>query len=138
MLIKNITLWKKVMSDQHDYILTSINESIQKLTSISTDLSKMLAVQENRIDNQEKFTENLMSSIKYDIEVVHGRIDKVKNDLKESHSEVINQIEETRKENKEQHNMMSARLSRLEKWILLVSGGGIVIGYLISLAIRLV
>jgi hypothetical protein len=113
-------------------IIEKLDASITKLTEVSANLSQMIAVHDSRLDNQDKMTDGLVEKIKTDFNIVHTRIDKAKNEVRVSYDKVFTELEKIYNENKEQHQKATTRLNHVEKWMFLVSGGGIVIGYFLS------
>ena len=88
--------------------------AIDRLTTVSNSIDKMLGIHENRLMNQEK-----------QAEVIHNRITDFKKEL-------IDEIKQLRKENEEQHKMVSERLERLEKWRWFVVGIAAAIGFILA------
>jgi ElaB/YqjD/DUF883 family membrane-anchored ribosome-binding protein len=88
--------------------------AIDRLTTVSNSIDKMLGIHENRLMNQEK-----------QAEVIHNRITDFKKEL-------IDEIKQLRKENEEQHKIVSERLERLEKWRWFVVGIAAAIGFILA------
>ena len=88
--------------------------AIDRLSDVSASVDKMLAVHETRLAAQEQQRE-----------IIHQRI----NDMKKEMSDDFRAL---REENTRQHNEVSERLSRLEKWRWFVVGVATVIGFLFA------
>lgn len=88
--------------------------AIDKLTEVSQSVDKMLALHEQRLENQEQQRE-----------ILHNRI----SDLKK---EVTDHIRELRDENRVQHNRVEERLDRLEKWRWFVVGVATMFGFILA------
>jgi Ran GTPase-activating protein (RanGAP) involved in mRNA processing and transport len=120
-----------------------IDTTLTKLTDLSTTVSQILAVQGNRLEVQEKAgekLENLIETRRIDnekaIRQVDIRIDDLESDLyeeiKNNNEDVIKEIKDLRKEAGVQHDDISKRMTRLEKWVWLFIGGGVVVGFILD------
>ena len=88
--------------------------AIDRLTEVSTSVDKMLAVHENRLENQEQQRE-----------ILHQRISDLKRDI-------TDEFRLLRDENRKQHVEVNDRLSKLEKWRWFVVGIATVIGFIVA------
>ena len=88
--------------------------AIDRLTEVSTSVDKMLAVHENRLENQEQQRE-----------ILHQRISDLKRDI-------TDEFRMLRDENRKQHVEVNDRLSKLEKWRWFVVGIATVIGFIVA------
>lgn len=102
-----------------------LDTAIDKLTDVSTSIKSMLAVHEEKIQQQEKLDEVIFTKLK-DRE---NEIDNVYRDLQRE----INQVEKrVLVEIKSLRNDIGGRVGVLEKWRWLIIGGSIVIGWVLS------
>jgi len=88
--------------------------AIDKLTDVSQSVDKMLALHEQRLENQEQQRE-----------ILHNRISDFK-------KEVTDNIRDLRDENRVQHNRVEERLDRLEKWRWFVVGVATMFGFILA------
>ena len=88
--------------------------AIDRLTEVSTSVDKMLAVHENRLENQEQQRE-----------ILHQRISDLNRDI-------TYEFRMLRDENRKQHAEVNERLSKLEKWRWLVVGMATAVGFLVA------
>lgn len=88
--------------------------AIDRLTDVSASVDKMLAVHETRLVQQEQQRE-----------ILHQRITDMKREISED-------FRALRDENTKQHNEVSERLGKLEKWRWFVVGVATVIGFLFA------
>ena len=88
--------------------------AIDRLTEVSTSVDKMLAVHENRLENQEQQRD-----------ILHQRISDLKRDM-------TDEFRMLRDENRKQHAEVNERLSKLEKWRWLVVGMATAVGFLVA------
>jgi len=106
-------------------ILDRFDITINKLTEVSNNLNKVIAVQDSRIDTQEKA-----------IEIVHKRITDMKDEIHEELSDhyhvILEKIKELQVEQKIHADEMSRRVDALEKWRYIVMGGAVALGFLLS------
>ena len=102
-----------------------LDTAIDKLTDVSTSIKSMLAVHEEKIQQQEKLDEIIFTKLK-DRE---NEIDSVYRDLQREinlvEKRLINEIKSLR-------NDVGPRIGVLEKWRWLIIGGAIVIGWVLS------
>lgn len=124
-------------------IVERLDVAVEKLTEVSTSVSQMLAVHDNRIDQQEKVSDQLSEIIERrreetesNIKILHKRITdgekELRIDFDKKNEEILKEIRLMRDENSKQHTSVSERIIKLEKWIWVVSGGGFVVGFLLS------
>lgn len=124
-------------------LVDRIDTTLTKLTDLSTTVSQILAVQGNRLEVQEKAgekLENLIETRRIDneraIREVGNRIDDLETDLyneiKNNNKGVIKEIKDLRQEAGDQHDDISKRMTRLEKWMWLFIGGGAVFGFILD------
>ena len=106
-------------------ILDRFDTTISKLTEVSNNLNKVIAVQESKIKTQEK-----------DIEIIHKRIsdtqEELGSQLSEHYKVILDKIKELQKEQKIHANEMSNRVNSLEKSRYILIGGSVVLGFLLS------
>lgn len=139
---------REVMSIKSD--MTKVNTlvdrldiTIEKLSDISTNISQLLAVQENRLTYLEKLSTQMSALIEkrkdeaiLSDEQLHQRINIIEKEFKSEIEKVGNKAldhyKQTRDENKRQHDDSNRKMVQLEKWIWVVTGGAAVIGFIIS------
>ncbi len=93
--------------------------AIDRLSEVSINIEKMLAVHESRLQTSEKQSE-----------IIHQRITEFK-------KEVTTEVKALRAENSKQHAETANRLDRLERWRWFVVGVASVIGFLLAQATNL-
>lgn len=109
-----------------------LEDVIEKLTEISADLNKMLAVQEQRLTQQEKSMGNIEDMVEKRREEYDKKLQNVYDVMRVEDTKILEELEEMRKEQKEQHKAISDKMTALEKIIWLYLGGFSVIVFLIS------
>ena len=102
-----------------------LDTAIDKLTDVSTSIKSMLAVHEEKIQQQERIDEVIFTKLKERA----SEIDNVYRDLQRE----INQTEKRLLvEIKSLRNDIGGRVGMLEKWRWLILGGSIVVGWVLS------
>jgi t-SNARE complex subunit (syntaxin) len=107
------------MSDNIEIRFSKVDEAIQRLASVAADLSKLLAVQEQRIAYQEKASDNINNSL-----------EKMKDDFDQR----FNHLQESLKKETEENNK---KFIRLEKILWMACGGGVMLGWLLTYGIQI-
>ena len=124
-------------------VVTKLDASIEKISQVSTDIGKLLAVHEQRIDQLEKTDSRRMD----DIKEIHSRIttgnrelmDKIDDMESKIYERMAKSAEAATNQHKDIQNEISAeikgletRIDTLERWKWTMLGGAAAIGYLIS------
>lgn len=119
-------------SDQLEKRQNRIEDAIERLTEISADLNKMLAVQEQRLTHQEKIVGVIEEMVERRREEYDKKLQNVYDVMSKEDSKVIGQLEEMRKEQKDQHKAMTEKITALEKIIWMYLGGFSVLIFMIT------
>jgi chromosome segregation ATPase len=115
-----------------DRRLDRIEDVIEKLTEISADLNKMLAVQDQRLSQQEKSMGNIEDIVEKRREEYDKKLQNVYDVMSKEDNKIFEELEKIRKEQKSQHKEMSDKITALEKIIWTYLGGFSVIVFIIS------
>jgi len=107
-----------------------INSLLEQLVAISTDLKAMLAVHDERLNQQEKVTENLGTTVEKRREELDTKLKDVYDTMREQDNNILTEISKLRQESTEAHKELNNRIAQLEKYIWLAIGGGIVITWI--------
>tara|TARA_B100000073_G_scaffold143844_1_gene118406 strand:- start:557 stop:1030 length:474 start_codon:yes stop_codon:yes gene_type:complete len=115
------------------HLFTKLDDAIEKIGDASANISSILAVHEERIDQAEKLvTERRRESVEA-VKEVHSRIStasrermeehkQVQAEMKQSEEKILNAINELRKDvNKEQQHLED-RINKLEQWRWILMG----------------
>jgi chromosome segregation ATPase len=124
-------------------LVDRLDVTIEKLTEVSTTVSRLLAVQENRLEYQEKLSDKLQTSIESQkaetnqvVKEIYTKINDVEidlsKDIEKNQEKIIKKIEELKSEGGRQHNEINERMTSLEKWMWILMGGGVVIAFIIQ------
>lgn len=132
--------------EQSAQIVTKLDNAIEKLTGLSTDLTKMLALHDQRIfrleqiDNEihglvEKRHDEVQTDIKYLDTKLANTVKEISDDLRKTEDKIMDAIKDIKtdiategdEKNKAQE-ALEKRIEALERWRWLMVGGGTVIG----------
>jgi hypothetical protein len=112
--------------------LDRLEDVIEKLTEISADLNKMLAVQEQRLSQQEKSMGLIEDMVERRREEYDRKLQNVYDVMGKEDKKILEEIEKFRKEQKDQLKGISDKMSALEKIIWLYLGGFSVLVFMIT------
>lgn len=123
------------MSDGYD-ILTKrqdkIEDVIEKLTNISNDLNKILAVHDQRLLQQEKLVTFIEDTIEKRREDTEIKLKDVYSTIRSEDKQIIDKIDEFRVESTTQYKTLSDKINSIEKTIWTYMGGFSVIVFIIT------
>jgi len=124
--------------------------TLEKMQDIAFNLSRMVSLQEQRLENQEESTKEIqgvmeMRRIEHnnDIKELHSRITTVNRELsdkiEETEKTILHELQEIRKEIKDSHKKESVetptflkRLESIETWRYMMMGGIVVITWILA------
>jgi len=121
-----------------EHRLNRIEEVIAQLSNVAHDVAKMLAVNEQRINQQEKITDTIGAKLEKRDDEVDKKFVNVYNAIKEGDADIIATIEKIALTREKQFDEINKKISRLEKWGWMAIGGGLVVGFLLSVAFNIV
>lgn len=120
-------------------VVTRIDSSIAAMTEVSSNIGKLLAVHEERLNKLEKDN----TTVGFDIRDIHARINTMSKEIldklddtergleskiKESNAATTTQLEKISKEMK----TIDDRVGFLERWKWMVLGGALAIGWVLA------
>lgn len=138
----DIELLKKDVS-----IITTLCEkfdtTIDKMQEIASNLSRMVSLQEQKIENQEKVTKEVQSVLEMrriehnnDIKELHSRITTVNRELsdkiEESENKILKELQCLKNELIKEKKTLGGRLSEIEAWKYTMVGGLMVITWIFA------
>jgi ABC-type transporter Mla subunit MlaD len=115
---------------------TKIDDAIQRLASVAADLSKMLAVQEQRINQQEKTTEHVTTLLERRREEIDKKFDDVYDAFRKEDTKIVNEVKLSRESSTKQHEEQNQKIGKIQQFIWMAIGGGVAVGYILSLALN--
>ena len=146
-LSKEVAILKTDMA-QVSGLIDRLDLTIAKLTEVSTTVSQLLAVQGNRLEQQEKsayqfsaLLEKRRDEAAESNDIMHKRISSAEKEFQTEiaklNDKILDEMKSMRAESKAQHDELSDKMTKLEKWVWLVSGGAAVVGFLLSHVVNL-
>lgn len=109
-----------------------IEDAIERLTDISADLNKMLAVQDQRLLHQEKEISIVLKTIEERRKEWDDRLDGVYNTMRSEDHQILNKLDELKNEHKSQHDQILQKVNDMQKIIWMYMGGFSVIIFLLT------
>lgn len=100
-----------------------IEDAIERLTEISADLNKMLAVHEQKLIHQEKAMINIEDVLEKRRQELDLKLNVVYQTMRDEDKNVVSQLETMRKEQKDQHDVLTKKISSMEKIMWTYMGG---------------
>jgi len=94
---------------------SKIDDAIQRLAVVSADLSKMLAVHEQRLGTQEKTSDSLINSIE-------RRRSEVDQRFRDLHNDIQTELKSMKENNARQHNEQNTKIETLQRYIWMAIG----------------
>lgn len=119
------------MSDELRF--SKIDDAIQRLAAVSADLSKMLAVHEHRLTQQEKSTDHISYLIEKRREDLEYKLKEVYETMKEEDGAILEEIKKSRDASDAHHERLEAKVTKLERLALLVTGSALTVGFIIGM-----
>lgn len=146
-LSKEVAILKTDMA-QINVLVDRLDLTIAKLTEVSTTVSQLLAVQGSRLEQQEKTASQFSTLLEKrrdeaaeSNDIMHKRISSAEKEFQAEigklNDKILDEMKAMRAESKSQHDELSEKMSKLEKWVWVVSGGGAVVGFLLSHVVNL-
>ena len=120
------------MSDELRF--SKIDDAIQRLAAVSADLSRMLAVHEQRITQQEKSTDQITFLLEKRREDLESKLREVYETMKEEDGAILEEIKKSRIASDQHHERLEAKVTKLERLALLVTGSALTVGFLLGMA----
>jgi hypothetical protein len=115
---------------------SKLDNAIDRLTVVASDVSKMLAVHEQRLNQQEKNADAVALTLEKRREEVDVKIDGIYAAFQAADSKVIEELKLSREMSLKQHQDQNERIDSLQKMLWIATGGcsgvGFVLSYFIS------
>ena len=124
------------MAPSDDQRFDKIEDVISRLSNVASDLSRMLAVHEQKIYQQEKLSDNISTQLEKRKEEVDKKFDLVYETIKAGDESIKQEIKKIAENRDKQMESVNTKISKLEKWQWMVMGGSAAIGYLIHLGLN--
>lgn len=118
--------------DRFSGLFDRLDTTIEKLTEVSGGINRMLAVHENRLEQQEELTKHFITLMEERRRENSDKYEIVQNRITQTREEMQQEIKDSIKEVVTKIDKLSETVNKLEKWKYLVVGGAITIGFLLA------
>lgn len=105
---------------------------IERLSVIQTDLNRMLAVHEERINSNQKNVTYLEEVVEKRREESDIKLKDVYETMRSEDNKILIELNNIRKESTEQHNTLTAKINEIEKRLWMYIGGVSVIVFVLT------
>lgn len=109
-----------------------IEDAISKLTEISGDLNKMIAVHEQRLSQQEKVVTTMEEILEKRREEADNKLRTVYETMRTEDKLILTEINRMREESSDQYEKISKKITDMEKMLWTYMGGFTVVAFLIA------
>ena len=106
--------------------------TIEKLTEVSSNVSKILAVQTEKVEQTIKTQDKLADVIERRREEVNKDFEEIYKQMSKDKDKIFDEIKKLREEQQKQHESINSKISNIEKMMWLYMGGFSVIVFIIS------
>lgn len=126
-----------------ELLVDRLDTAIVKLTEVSSGVSQLLAVHESKLITQETLLKQIAEMVEArrleneeKIKTLHARVSAGEKELSEKideqYDKIMAELKDMRKESTAQHDKLSGRITFMEKWMWIVIGGSIVVGFILQ------
>jgi hypothetical protein len=119
-----------------DYKFSKMEDSISKIIHVASDMSRMIAVHEQRLTQQEKLFDNVANVFENRRKEIDYKIEQVYVNYMNADEKVIAELKTNRSMSAAQYEDQNKKIEGLQKMIWTASGAMTAIGLMISLAIN--
>jgi len=135
------TLLVKVQSDisnlqkdmaQVSVLVDRMDTTIEKLTELSTNISKLLAVHELRLEQYEKISEKLIENAERRRDELEVKVKEIYKEISVLDNKVLEELKSFRNERMECTNQTNSKITKIERQLAILFGASIIIGWIIS------
>ena len=117
---------------QVNTIVDKLDITIEKLADVSSNVSRLLAVHEQRLENQERAGSPLANLIEKNKEHIDTELKNINTKISSTEKELRGEIDDRHEDVMKKLAGLSKDLQTLQRWMWLVSGGGAVIGFILA------
>ena len=124
-------------NNQDEARFNKLEEAITKMSDVASDMSKMLAVHEQRLNQQEKHSDSIGTKLEKRNDEVDKKFDQVYDAIKAGDDAIIGEMKKIAEIRAGQFAELNEKITKLEKWRWMVVGGAMAAGYGLSLFFNL-
>jgi chromosome segregation ATPase len=122
---------------QIDVLVDRLDTTIEKLAEVSTGVSRLLAVHEQRIEHQEKMAVQLYDMLEKRREESLRNTDILNSKMTLVIKDLSKEISDSHDDTMEHVEKIENKLAKVEKFIWSLGGGGLILGFVLSKYINL-
>lgn len=115
-----------------------IENAIERLTDLCSDMKVMIAAHEQRINQNEKDTQVIFKLLEHRRLEIDEKIDQVYNHVSEKDEKIVLELRTHREASAKEHEALSRRMTELEKFIWLAVGGGVAVSWILTQAVNFI
>ena len=109
-----------------------IDGFLEKLTEVSVELKSMLAVHEQRLGQHDKHQDYIEDMVEQRRVQTDKQIDEVYNTMRSQDDKILIELQKMREDTSIQHKEMSAKITKMEKFMWMAIGGGMVAVWIVA------
>jgi homoserine dehydrogenase len=106
--------------------------TIEKLTEVSSNVSKILAVQTEKVEQTIKTQDRLADVIERRREEVNKDFEEIYEQMSKDKDKIFDEIKKLREEQQKQHELINSKISNIEKMMWLYMGGFSVVVFIMT------
>ena len=114
-----------------------LRRNLEKLSEIQADISKMLAVHEQRLGQHEKVHFDLATDVEKRRLEIHEVTGDLYTAIDEKTERIMTELRQNYDRTTDQHSKLRDRLSRFEKFIWMALGASVAVRWLFSFAVNI-
>jgi len=113
-------------------LVDRIDITLEKLTDVSQSLSQLFSAYTTRLEYIEKMMQSSKEEFEKKNDIADSQRDKIYNKIEVLEQHLENENVKNHQDLLIEIKKLSSRVGRIEKWMWLVIGGGIVVGFLVT------
>jgi hypothetical protein len=113
-----------------------VQNAIERLTEICSDMKVMISAHEQRLNQSEKDTQIIFKLLEHRRKETDDKIDQVYNHMTDKDDKILIELKTHREASAKEHETISQRMTKLEKFIWLAVGGAATISWILTQSIN--
>lgn len=133
--------------DQISTVVERLEAAIAKLTDVSSDISRLLAVQDSKIGYHEKTITKLIEDVadhkkEIDTALTQHQMNVIKletdleKDMENFHNKIFDEIKSLRSEMNKSNREINDKINKIQTMIYAAIGGGVVIVFIVNQVVK--
>ena len=113
-------------------VVYKIDNTVAEIAKSSTEITRLLAVQDSRINNLESGNKETTTDVRDLYKKMSDNTKEILSKIDDMEGRIEDKLKEHNDKSSAQHKAISERLTVLENWRWLVVGGSIALGFLLQ------